>query len=150
MCGSNPVCHRNGRAGHGSRRRYKHECVRMPLWYSVYLAFRASSVLCIVAQLPRGSALRLCVRCSVSRAQSHSCPVNRCARRLRHRVSATGRLLPRVDYHVISSALNLRDGARAYVVDVGHLFCVATLERVLGGQLSQSLCRAQLGLVLSG
>ena len=63
----------------------------------VCLAFRACSAPCIVAQLPRGSALRLRVRCSllpsgsVSRAQSYSCPVSRCARRLRHRVAATGR-----------------------------------------------------------
>ena len=44
---------------------------------------RACSVLCIVAQLPRGSALRLCVWCSVSHAQSYSCPASICARRLR-------------------------------------------------------------------
>jgi len=95
--GSNPACHRNERAWHGSRQRYKHEYVRMPLWYSLYLSFLVCSALCIVAQLPRGPALLLCVWCSVllfqpmSRAQSYSCPVSRCARRLCHRVSATCR-----------------------------------------------------------
>jgi len=53
---------------------------------------------------------------------------------------------PRVDYHVISRTPNLRDGARVYVVDVGRLFCVDTLERVLDANCPS--LSAALNLVL--
>ena len=128
----------------------------MPLWCSVYLSFRACSALCIVAQLPRGRALRLRVWCSVlpsgsvSRAQSYSCPMSRCAR---FRVAATcrpalaGATMGRLPRHLQCPELVrwcscLRCRRRPSVL--------RGLSRAsLGGQLPQSF-RSQLGRVVLG
>jgi len=55
---------------------------------------------------------------------------------------------PRVDNHVISRALNLRDASRFDLVHVGRLFCVASLERVL--QANCPSLSAAFNLVVRG
>ena len=75
-------------------------------------------------------AFRLRVSCTVLQLPGAGVPVG-CVTEFQLRVDPFLPARPRGDYHVISSALNLRNGARVYVFDVGRLFCVATLERVL-------------------